>query len=866
MPMLKSSESGMTDMNTSSAGNEAEFQVAFIARIRAALPLLPANIKVERYLHLHLGRRAFEVDGGATVGPGVIHGRYDGLVLLDDVPLLLAELKAPEESVSENDVAQAFSYARVHRPMVPLVLVSNGKKHFLRTTYDEKDLDPALTGVDELKGSLSTASELAVGAVQDAIRVLLGASNKVWNALASAWTTETINALTGDIRDFANPIPDRFIIPREAVKKVEDHLAAGAKIVVLHGPPMAGVTNALVQFAQASKHETTLLVEARSVPDVLQLIANCLTRELAFPVSKDDLRGWLNARQGLLELRLVIDGLPGEGVEELVEFANAGLIRLVLGINSAEFQKASSVAGRREKTLLGRVAIGVELQPLSDEEFFEACDVLFTSFGAGFYRGAEHVPDLRHPRRLRSLVSTLPLAPPRKDSTRETIHMLAPIPGPQAMHRLSREIVSEPKLQFVLQRLAAVFLSDAEQHVGDPEWLAATWGRPSVDPNRLEAELGRERVEWLCDLGFLSWVDTQGLGPRLLVRLEELLADTVANIWAARLNNCMGDAALKTEVERLLRLTFVVPSGEVALALAIGLSAMQSENNILGVIVPFLFGKKPSVSEISEASRAYLLVKDARIDIEFGEDTAETAIGGLEAWVVLSHLASWNIGEEGGGTTANAGIIAELGAAPYLISFPRPIGPRLAPGYHFHDFKGVGSVLCLSTGIVEPLVQSMLSHASQFPGEFVRLAKHAIKEKTFHLAWRLLTVATVTSSMADERVAAAASAVEEVLGKWWRQFLDDFVKHHAPDANALPAQALASGAPEATTKDQLAYSEVGIEDVSSEDLSTGENITRCGDIAMEAKDAVGDESVSVAFPAICRLNAVSDNSKLRPVD
>jgi hypothetical protein len=63
-------------------------------------------------------------------------------------------------------------------------------------------------------------------------------------------------------------------------------------------------------------------------------------------VSKDDLRSWLNTRKGLLDVTLAIDGLPKEGVEELIDFANAGLLRLVLGMGTEVYQEASAVAGR----------------------------------------------------------------------------------------------------------------------------------------------------------------------------------------------------------------------------------------------------------------------------------------------------------------------------------------------------------------------------------------------------------------------------------------------------------------------------------------------------------------------------------------
>src|SRR5947209_8686260 len=133
-------------MSESRQLNEAELQSQLVARVRAALPLLPATIKVEHYLSLRPGRRAMIIDG-KEVEKGTVQGRYDVLVALDVTPLILAELKAPDVDLTEDDVAQALSYARVHQPMVPLVLVTNGKEVRLLRTYDGKDLSP-----DDMEG------------------------------------------------------------------------------------------------------------------------------------------------------------------------------------------------------------------------------------------------------------------------------------------------------------------------------------------------------------------------------------------------------------------------------------------------------------------------------------------------------------------------------------------------------------------------------------------------------------------------------------------------------------------------------------------------------------------------------------------
>ena len=244
-------------------------------------------------------------------------------------------------------------------------------------------------------------------------------------------------------------------------------------------------------------------------------------------------------------------------------------------------------------------------------------------------------------------------------------------------------MLANPADKHDARKLAEAFLGDAEEHVGDPHWVASTWARPSIDPERVKRSLGPDRIDRLRNLGFVSWLDAPRLGPRLLIRVEELLACCVAELWADRLARAKQED-LTDKIDRLLRLTMLVPSGEVALALAIFFAKEKSDEAFLGAVVTHLALKKPSESTLSEGSRAFLLVKNARISIEFGEGTAEKTIGGLEAWLVLSHLASFNMVASGCDATVNFSIFLELGAAPHLIVNPRPIEPDLAVGYHFH--------------------------------------------------------------------------------------------------------------------------------------------------------------------------------------
>ncbi len=756
---------------------EAELQARLESRIRAALPLLAMQIKLEHYLHLRLGHRKIVIDG-SIAGKDGVRGRYDVLVLLNGNPLLLAELKAPDVKIGEDDIRQALSYARLHEPMVPLVLITNGDDKVLKRTYDGIELQETDIAANRLESILGAAAALAASASEDAVRTLLGASTDTWTQIFAAWSEEAIAAVTGGVRDFKCPIAGEFIIPRKVVDKLDDYMARGNRVLVLHGLPLAGITNTLAQLIDNRTTEPRLFVDSYASPDVLQFIANRLSRELSIKVSKDDLRGWLNTRRGLLSLTLVLDGLPKNTIDELVEYANSGLLRLVIGMDSETYKKISTVGGRVQQTLFGRSAVELKLLPLSDEEFHNALIALSKSFQATFFNGAQHAPELRWPRTLRVLAATLPEKVVHAvKADRHTTLMLPPVPGPRLLDTCSKAFLSDTMLKYDLQKLAIAFLMDAAEHITDKDWLTSTWGRASIDPSVLEQLLGRSQIDRLREQGFLSWVDTQGLGPRVLIRIDELLAHHVAEEWSNSLAKLTEKNEIIAELERLIRLSSAVPAGEIPLAAAI-FRASQKKASILNVTIPYLMKHKPTTSRLREGARVDLLLKDGPIRLHFGEGMDEEVIGDVQYWLVLSHLASWPMGIQGYQQTVNFSIFAELGAFPHLVYQPKPFELAHVPRLHFHDIDGIGSVPCLHTGIVEPLLQAMLNHAHLYPNEIVSLAQLALDKKEVHLGWRMLTVAITSKTSTDETVQKAAKDVEEVLRDWWGNALKKALEQH----------------------------------------------------------------------------------------
>jgi hypothetical protein len=246
-------------------------------------------------------------------------------------------------------------------------------------------------------------------------------------------------------------------------------------------------------------------------------------------------------------------------------------------------------------------------------------------------------------------------------------------------------------------------------------------------------------------------------------------------------------------------------------------------------------------------------VKDARIRLEFGEGMDEQAIENIEPWVVLSHIAAYPMAAAGDDLTLNFSIFLCLGVTPHLLLYPRPIEPAIVAGFHFHDFEGVGPVLCLNSGIVEPLVQAMMAHAHHSPQEFVWLAGQAIEGKHLYLGWRVLTVAKALLTTADEEVAQAAATVEEALDGWWKQFVrvsseahEDAPGHVADIPSSEIDKPAVSREPDSMPLQQVAAPreviKVTFEEIRDGDLTAGAKVIRFCDIPVEKKKAEDGKS------------------------
>jgi len=163
-----------------------------------------------------------------------------------------------------------------------------------------------------------------------------------------------------------------------------------------------------------------------------------------------------------------------------------------------------------------------------------------------------------------------------------------------------------------------------------------------------------------------------------------------------------------------------------------------------------------------------LLTTDQKgIRLHFGEGMDERAVTNIEPWLVLSHLAAIPADFGDDGISSNMAIFVCIGNSEDLIWEPPAGKMHNMVGLHIHDVPGIGSLLCTSSGIIEPLLQAMYSHAMWRPEEFEQLVEHALDKNKVFLAWRLMTVARIVKNSTESRVSEVASRADIVLAEWW---------------------------------------------------------------------------------------------------
>lgn len=712
---------------------EYDLETAISAAIEKAFPRLnAAGIQHQIEFTIRLGHATITANGRES---WIKRGRADILLVLDDKPLAILELKRPDISVTDDDGKQGLSYARLLPVMAPFVVATNGDQLQIIETFSGQPFKVESPDEKAFEALMKSAGKVAAGDRDDAISTLMGTDPQVWTravAVASATAMSELAATTDYPRRPFGPLK----IFRRATEQVVNEFRV-SRLVLVSGPPLTGKTNVLEQLVRLLDPQDAggLFLEC-GASEIFRRIADLLSDTLDWPVEPEAARNWVRqiSRGDGPALILAIDRLDPEDrddvrvIEDLMSSRFGDRLRFVAGLDEDATRRVMSSSDGRRESVIGRHAAIVQVDDLDDREYELALNTL-AELGMGIMDGGEHSPDLRRAWLLQAMATRV-LEAKRK---RQGIAIFPAVPGLEIIAQ-ARADFKDPELRRRFRGVAQAIVLDAQDQSKPYSMALQLMGRYFVRRETLKGRLSSSDTEWLIRSGYLNPSISAENTPMLNVTLPELLASELARLLAIELRERADDDPVDA-AEWLAGAASNFLFGDIVAAQAfLDLGAVNRDLpyplfRALADMTPFreqihpgqhLQGWVEGVGDLElrpQEDGSVVLTLNGEDHIVDTEDDPGESIGNAFGWQILSQLAScrFAVETEKGQHRLDPQALLLVGTADFVLRQSR--NDMLAESLPVHGGEGGGQFICHDAGIVEAITQSMLRYLSTEPLE-----------------------------------------------------------------------------------------------------------------------------------------------------
>lgn len=722
---------------TKSAGDltEADLESRISNAIRTVAPWISAeDLRHQLTFSFQLGHKPVPVDGRRASRR---QGRLDILIEHKGKHLAILELKEPGRALTQDDVAQGLSYARVLHPRPPIVVVANGDG---ATAYATESGEPLSHGVPDeaaVTRLFEAASKLAAGRLQDALATLMGPSSDVWVGAVRAATAATLDAMTGDWDDPYAPFQRKLHFPRTATGAAIDALRGSRRVVVVQGEPLVGKSHVLREVATrcvAADDLVILFVEAHggAARGIVSEIARLLGDALGWPIKEEEVRPWLQriAKTGGRKLVVAVDGLDlgsemlRSELETLTARDQAESLKFLIeaDTNTADLLW-NGTTGRRE-TVFARRGKLVTVGTLSKAEFRQAVREV-AALEMQLVSGAEHAEEYRQPWVFATLVASA-AADPRQDSGATA--MLPPMLSIDLI-RMARERFCQDRLNEQAAVLARIIIDDYQRAGRDATLTLRSMHAYIVRKDVALQHATADDLRTFREMGLLHSTLDERRKPLLVARLPELVASEISRQLAINVGDRLETGNAAEAARYLADAAGNLPLGDIVGAHAL-IDLYEQRSGIPKELVQSLLDLVPTPHalnagtklaawiggigkvhlDVEENGRTFASLPGSPGRVDISDDLPRRSYGNTHAWLLLSHLPTLpleavNI-DDGSTKRFDSVLLARIGSSPVPL---RRVAETLEfNGVHVHDLDDGSQILCDEDGIVEPITFALL--------------------------------------------------------------------------------------------------------------------------------------------------------------
>ncbi|MFT4929002.1 MAG: hypothetical protein ACI8WB_005128, partial [Phenylobacterium sp.] len=510
---------------------EASLEARIRPVLRNAFPWLKdEDIKHQETFSIKFGRNNITING---IESSKSQARSDIIIYTKGKPLAILELKRPGCNLTTADEEQGLSYARMHSPMPPLVILTNGGKTKILATYTGVEWKPDTPSETEMAQLINSIGKIAEQDIKQAVDTLLGPDSNLWMSFVNTTTKITLSEQTGKISDLSYPFTTEFNIPRESTEKVLSALDGPKKIVIIDGPPLVGKSNIVYELAvriQNSADLAMLFIEADSGEShgVFQNLANIFSQELGFTFSKDDIMTWLRRLSNSTgpKLILAIDGIGPQknevrrDIETLANQQFGSRIKIILTCDDTISNKLTKKENSEKPTGIGRCATKINVEVLNDSEYSNALKVLYKN-NISLMLGAHRSPEFRQPSILRALAaSTI-------DANNDHEALISELPsllGPELLLYTRQNYKEAHDLRNLYQDICEAVVADYIDSKRSTSLSLASISTFMIRRKELLQHIDHSLLKELLDTGLVKMSSTENNQSIIIIQRPQLLA------------------------------------------------------------------------------------------------------------------------------------------------------------------------------------------------------------------------------------------------------------------------------------------------------------------------------------------------------
>lgn len=782
------------------AKNEATLEARLDGVLSTVFPTFrEVNVEHQKSFSIKFGHHDVEVD---QKEPSTYPSRaiLDILLTIGGKNIILLELKKEGLLLTDDDVSQGISYARLVHPMPPLTLISNGSDNQFYYTYTKEKVERTNVDLDFIQKLTDNSFHLATKDFKEAVNLLLNREPELFSKIINQITDTKFQRLLGNIDDFKKPICLDFIIERQNIGNVISLFSKGSALVGIIGSAFSGKTNFLFQFFSKIKSEKNFLLFIDCNDhnySILQQLANHFTQNAKISITKDKIREWLiNSLTDLAggKFYLLLDNFNSD-IPEAIKSEIIELIDIFKGVNQHtlytldefNYRRVAYVENRQYKTIIGEQSRLIHLDELTDDEYHATNKFLFDKYRIVIENGGHYTPEYREPRILRHLVALF-----RGEIDEEKLIKIDAVPDLNLLNAISENRTYTTKIHNLYQKIVFCFFNEKELRTKDIELNIMASGSGAITTNTFKKFFPND-FETLIKSSVVVLREIRN-GMIIYPKFQELIAKHSIPIISKLLiqENNKGKS-IEELCTLLIETVSPVPYCDITATGVLMEIAEKKEIDLFSELVQELLKIPPRFEKVENGTKILMYSEGVgHIQINFEGDVEE---GGFVAdflpYAILSQLAAYPLAlidnEEYSLYAFHLSLMYQVGSSKEFLRRADARALQNMKPLKSFEWDGVGFLISGKEGIIEPIVQSIQSCFLSIPGEIKNLYERGFEENNINLLYRIYLALRTMTSYTDSELASMAGEYVEKFNKYFNEFMAEFLSKDIEDPNKREA-------------------------------------------------------------------------------